>query len=188
MNTDRNHVSTRKARVLKGVKEFWLTVNTLCGYHTPVCVEIVNRCYHRAMSRSPLPYPTDRHPPQATGCATEPRRDRSRADTHGGQAKSERGTGDATGGTGGSWDRASQGESLTGCAEVILVRGIGGAVADRAADGESHAERPGQAQHPQRETARQQRQTGRREPQNAADGREIQYQYEDAAEGKTAEH
>ena len=35
------------------------------------------------------------HPPQATGCATEPRRDRSRADTNGGQAEPERGTRDA---------------------------------------------------------------------------------------------
>ena len=45
-------------------------------------------------------------------------------------------------------------------------RWSGEAGADRTAGGESHAERPGQAQHPQRVTARQQTQTGRREPQN----------------------
>ena len=42
--------------------------------------------------------------------------------------------------------------------------------ADCTADGQSHAERPRQAQHPQRVTARQQTQTGRREPQNAVSG------------------
>lgn len=135
--------------------------------------EAISTKTDKTHERTRYPTPTTGAAQRGKGCATEPLRDRSRAYANGGQAEPERGTGDATGGTGGAWDEVSQGNSRTGCAGVILVRGIGGAGADRTADGESHAERPGQAQHPQRVTARQQTQTGRREPQRAAQGTNV---------------
>lgn len=93
--------------------------------HTRVCRD----SKPMLLSCCPPPYPTDTDSPtQAAERATEPRRDRNRADTHGGQAEPERGAEGATGGTGGEWDRVSQGESRRGCAGVILARGIGEAV------------------------------------------------------------
>ena len=166
MNTERYHVSSRKARVLicyKSITNYYKIVTIWLIGGKPRCYSTAYICPRYTDTASTLPH-------RATERDAEPRRDSSRADTHGGQAEPERGTEDATGGTGEEWDTVSQGESRRGCAGGDLGAGhrwSGEAGADRAADGQSHAERPGQAQHQQRSTVPPQTQTGRREAQNA---------------------
>ena len=118
----------------------------------------------------PPPYPKPRQPPQS-------HRTRHRATEGDRQGRHPRRTGRA-GERGRERDRRhgwSVGQGEPGREPERMRRGDLGtghrwSGADCTADGQSHAERPRQAQHPQRVTARQQTQTGRREPQNAVSG------------------
>ena len=113
------HVSTLALRVLKGVKEFWLTANALWCYHAPGRVEIVNQCYY-PVALYPTPPTDSRHrateratvDAEQTGKANHPRRDGRGTDGHPGrQAQPERMRGRSSAGTLGEIGQAKTGRA-----------------------------------------------------------------------------